>query len=282
MIIAEHLNFSYSNGSAMCRSAIRDVSFSVSKGETIGIIGETGSGKSTLLQLVGGLLAPESGSLTIDGKVYAKGRDQSLFPTVGYLFQYPEHQLFAETVEEDIAYGLKNMGLSDDEIKARVLEMLKEVGLSADILETSPFTLSGGQKRRVAIAGVLAVHPKILILDEPTSGLDPKGKKEMLTLFCTYKEKYRSTVLWVSHDMQDIAEYADRVMLLYKGEKIAEATPDELFADAECYAQYGLDVPPITRIMTALQKENVPVSKGIIHLSDAVEEIARAVGREAP
>ena len=252
----KNLNYIYSIGTPFEHKALDNVSFSVNRGEFIGIIGHTGSGKSTLMQHLNGLLRPTSGDILLDGKsIWAdkKTTRQARF-RVGLVFQYPEYQLFEETVYRDIAFGPKNMGLKADEIDRRVREAAGFVGLRDDQLEVSPFDLSGGQKRRVAIAGVIAMEPEVLILDEPTAGLDPVGREEILANIEAYRQAKNATIMMVSHSMNDVARLTDRLLVMNKSHLAMDGTPNEVFQHAQELLDMGLDIPELTRIFLHLQK----------------------------
>ena len=257
----KNLNYIYSIGTPFEHAALADVSFSVDRGEFIGIIGHTGSGKSTLMQQLNGLLKPTSGQVLLDGQDIWSDKKltrQARF-RVGLVFQYPEYQLFEETVYKDIAFGPKNMGLKAEEIDRRVREAASFVGLTEAQLEVSPFDLSGGQKRRVAIAGVIAMEPEVLILDEPTAGLDPIGRAEILGNIEAYRKAKNATIMMVSHSMEDVARLTDRLLVM-SGSKLAmDGTPAEVFARAEELTQMGLDIPQVTQVFLALQKLGVDV-----------------------
>ena len=257
----KNLTHTYSAGTPFEHKAIDDMNFSVEKGEFIGIIGHTGSGKSTLMQHLNGLLKPTSGSVLLDGVDIhhdKKFTRQARF-RVGLVFQYPEYQLFEETVYKDIAFGPKNMGLKPEEIDRRVREAAKLVGLTDKQLEVSPFDLSGGQKRRVAIAGVIAMEPEVLILDEPTAGLDPASRAGILENIETYRRTKNATIMMVSHSMNDVAKLTDRLLVLC-GSKIAmDGPPAEVFTRAEELLQMGLDIPDITRVFLRLKQMGLPL-----------------------
>ncbi len=277
ILSAQHLNFIYGKGTPYEKHAVHDISFSVEPGEIVGIIGHTGSGKSTLMQLLNGLLKPMNGTVTVDGqdiwqnpKTIRKYRFQ-----VGLVFQYPEYQLFDETVEKDIAFGPKNMGLTEEEIGERVLRAAELVDLPPHLLPKSPFDLSGGEKRRAAIAGVIAMEPKVLILDEPTAGLDPKGRQTILEMIKAYNQKTGAAVLFVSHNMEDVAALAHRVLVLSGGKEVLFDTPDKVFAQSETLQDLSLDVPVATRIMLGLKQKGFSVKDGIYTLEAAADEIAR-------
>ena len=251
----QNLNYIYSAGTPFEHQALHDVSFSVNRGEFIGIIGHTGSGKSTLMQQLNGLLKPTSGKILLDGKdIWAdkKLTRQARF-RVGLVFQYPEYQLFEETVYKDIAFGPKNMGLKADEIDRRVREAAAIVGLTEAQLEVSPFDLSGGQKRRVAIAGVIAMEPEVLILDEPTAGLDPVGREEILKNIEDYRRKHNATIMMVSHSMDDVARLTDRLLVMNGSHLAMDGTPAEVFTRAEELVEMGLNIPQVTRVFLELK-----------------------------
>ena len=252
----KNLTHKYSAGTPFEHTALDDVSFTLEKGEFIGVIGHTGSGKSTLMQHLNGLLKPNSGTILLDGKDIwqdKKTTRQTRF-RVGLVFQYPEYQLFEETVYKDIAFGPKNMGLDTAEIDRRVKESAAAVGLSHELLTVSPFDLSGGQKRRVAIAGVLAMEPELLILDEPTAGLDPAGREEVLSYIDGYRKAKHATIMMVSHSMGDVARMADRLIVMNKAKIAFLGTPDEVFRHAQELVEMGLDIPVLTRIFLKLQQ----------------------------
>jgi energy-coupling factor transport system ATP-binding protein len=254
IIRTENLTHIYSKGTVFAETAVENVSIEIEKGEFVGVIGHTGSGKSTLIQHLNGLLAPTSGRVLIDGEdIWANKKDIRRFRfKVGLVFQYPEYQLFEETVYRDISFGPKNMNLSPAEIDSRVLEAAALVGLGGDILEKSPFELSGGQKRRAAIAGVVAMRPEVLILDEPTAGLDPRGRELILGEIRRIHEKTGTTILLVSHSMEDIARYAGRVLVMNKARVFCYDTVDAVFSRAEELEGMGLSVPQITRVCREL------------------------------
>ncbi len=257
----ENLSHVYSIGTPFEHTALDTMNFSVERGEFIGVIGHTGSGKSTLMQHLNGLLKPTSGRVLLDGQDIWSNKKltrQARF-RVGLVFQYPEYQLFEETVYKDIAFGPKNMGLSAEEIDRRVREAAGFVGLTEQQLEVSPFDLSGGQKRRVAIAGVIAMEPEVLILDEPTAGLDPSGREEILANIESYRRAKNATIMMVSHSMNDVARLTDRLLVL-NGSRIAmDGTPGEVFARAWELEEMGLDVPEVTRIFMRLKEMGLPV-----------------------
>ena len=264
-IVIEHLNYVYMQGGPYETRALDDVSLTIHDGEFIGLIGHTGSGKSTLVQHLNGLILPTSGKITVDGMDLAeKGTDRrAIRRRVGLVFQYPENQLFEETVAKDIAFGPKNLGLDEAEIDRRVRQSVQAVGLNEDVLEKSPFALSGGQKRRVAIAGVMAMEPEVLILDEPTAGLDPRGCEDILALLRSYHTQRRSTVVLVSHSMEEIARNAQRIIVLDKGVVRMQGTPAEVFARARELEAVGLDVPQVTKIAHALHEKGVAIDPAV-------------------
>lgn len=273
----QNLTYKYSVGTPFEKVAIEDISISVEKGDFIGIIGHTGSGKSTLVQHLNGLLKPTSGTILLDGKDIHSDKNftrQARFK-VGLCFQYPEYQLFENTVYEDIAFGPKNMKLSKEEIKERVLRAAEFVGVRNDMLQKSPFDLSGGEKRRVAIAGVMAMQPEILILDEPSAGLDPKGRKVISEMIEQYRKNTGSTVIVVSHSMEDVAESADKVLVMNKGKVEYFASVDEVFSNAEHLVEIGLNVPEITKVFLALKKQGYDVRTDIYSVSEAKAELLR-------
>ena len=257
----EDLEYVYSAGTPFEHKALDKVSFSVERGEFIGIIGHTGSGKSTLMQQLNGLLKPTSGKVILDGKdIWAdKASTRQARFRVGLVFQYPEYQLFEETVYKDIAFGPKNMGLSPEEIDRRVREAAGFVGLTEEQLNVSPFDLSGGQKRRVAIAGVIAMEPEVLILDEPTAGLDPVGREDILSNIQDYRKAKNATIMMVSHSMSDVARLTDRLLVM-NGSKLAmDGTPEQVFAHAQELLEMGLDIPPVTRVFLRLRELGLDV-----------------------
>ena len=277
----KNLNYTYSIGTPFEHQALEDVSFSVDRGEFIGIIGHTGSGKSTLMQQLNGLLKPTSGQVLLDGvDIWSdkKLTRQARF-RVGLVFQYPEYQLFEETVYKDIAFGPKNMGLSQAEIDKRVREAAGFVGLTEQQLEASPFDLSGGQKRRVAIAGVIAMEPEVLILDEPTAGLDPEGRAEILANIESYRRSKNATIMMVSHSMEDVARLTDRLLVLCGSRLAMNAAPDEIFSRAEELVEMGLSVPQVTQVFLHLRKMGLPV-ENVYTIDQAVRELKKLRGGE--
>ena len=275
----KNLNYIYSAGTPFEHKALDNISFSVVPGEFIGIIGHTGSGKSTLMQQLNGLLKPTSGQVLLDGEDIWSDKKltrQARF-RVGLVFQYPEYQLFEETVYRDIAFGPKNMGLDEKEIDRRVREAAGFVGLTAEQLEVSPFDLSGGQKRRVAIAGVIAMEPEVLILDEPTAGLDPVGRAEILGNIEAYRRARNATIMMVSHSMEDVARLTDRLLVM-NGSKLAmDGTPAEVFTHAEELVSMGLNIPQVTQVFLHLKKMGLDVAN-VYTIEQAVSEIKRLRG----
>ena len=281
IIEAKDLSLSYSPGTSMEVRALDGCSFSLEKGEVMCVIGHTGSGKSTLVQLLNGLLKPTSGTVLYDGNdIFA---DKKLLRevrfNVGLVFQYPEHQLFEDTVYKDIAFGPKNKGLSGDELDAAIRSAAEFAGLKSELLEKSPFDLSGGEKRRAAIAGVMAMQPRVLILDEPTAGLDPMGRSQMLDRIMDYRSKTGSSIVLVSHTMEDVARCADRVLVLNHGRVQKCASPSEVFGDAEMLEASGLRVPDITKVFVELKKLGVPVDTSIHTVDKGVDELLRLFGK---
>ncbi len=269
MIDIRKVNFTYMSKTPFEKTALREISFSVNEGDFLAIAGHTGSGKSTLIQIIAGLIDLTEGVVEIDGAPVA---EKDAHRRIGIVFQYPEYQLFEETVEKDIAFGPRNFGLAENEIAARVDESMKLVGLSAELKNSSPFELSGGQKRRVAIAGILALKPKYLILDEPTAGLDPKARNNLLA---EIKKLHRAgvTIIFVSHSMEDIARLANRVIVLAQGKILFDGTPRTLFSQSEILKQAGLMPPPVTQLMQELRRAGLNVGAEVITLDEAEREI---------
>lgn len=275
----QNLQHIYSIGTPFEHVALKDISFSVERGEFIGVIGHTGSGKSTLMQHLNGLLKPTSGRILLDGKdIWSdkKFTRQSRF-RVGLVFQYPEYQLFEETVYKDIAFGPKNLGLDKLEIDRRVRTAANIVGITEQQLEVSPFDLSGGQKRRVAIAGVLAMEPEVLILDEPTAGLDPAGREGILANIEAYRQAQNATIMMVSHSMNDVARLADRLLVMSGSQLVMDGPPDEVFARAEELLQMGLDIPDLTQIFLRLRKLGLNVNN-VYTMEQAVNTLRKWKG----
>ena len=278
----QNLQYVYSAGTPFEHKALDDVSFSVERGEFIGVIGHTGSGKSTLIQQLNGLLKPTSGKVILDGKDIwedKKSTRQARF-RVGLVFQYPEYQLFEETVYKDIAFGPKNMGLNQAEIDRRVREAAGFVGLTEAQLSASPFDLSGGQKRRVAIAGVIAMEPEVLILDEPTAGLDPVGREEILANIQAYRQAKNATIMMVSHSMSDVARLAQRLLVMSGSRLAMDGSPEQVFARSQELLEMGLDIPPVTRVFLRLQELGLPV-ENVYTMEQAVSALSNLRGGKA-
>ena len=278
-IILDHVSHVYGQGDVHEVKALDDINLTIEDGEFIGIIGHTGSGKSTLVQHLNGLLKPTSGTIYVNGEdVGAKDYDlKSLRSFVGLVFQYPEHQLFEETIFQDVCFGPKNQGYSKEQAEALAYEALQSVGMEADVYDQSPFDLSGGQKRRVAIAGVLAMKPGVLILDEPTAGLDPQGRIEMLTLIKRLQVEQHITVILVSHSMEDVADYVDRIIVMNRGKAIYDDVPKKVFSYFEELEEIGLAAPQVTYLMHALKESGIHVRTDITTVDEAVDEIMRGL-----
>ncbi len=279
IIRVEHLKYVYNPGMPDETTALDDVSFRVEEGDFVGIIGSTGSGKSTLISHFNGLNRPTSGRILIDGKdMWEQGADLRAFRfQVGLVMQYPEYQLFEETCAKDIAYGPRNMGLDEAEIDRRVKEAAAFVGLSDELLQKSPFELSGGQKRRVAIAGVMAMHPRVLVLDEPAAGLDPEGRDTILSQIRDYHEKTGITVLLVSHSMEDIAKYANRVLVMSHAKLAMYDTVEKVFGHAQELLELGLSVPQVTQIFLKLRQMGLDIPTNVYTMPYAVKTIQKAL-----
>ena len=286
-IVIEHLNYVYMTGGPYETKALSDVNLTINDGEFIGLIGHTGSGKSTLVQHLNGLIMPTSGRVLVDGMDLAdKGTDRrAVRQRVGLVFQYPENQLFEETVEKDIAFGPKNLGLDDAEIDRRVRDAMRRVALDYDRLhERSVFELSGGQMRRVAIAGVLAMEPQVLVLDEPCAGLDPRGREEILGLIKRLHEEAGTTIVMVSHSMDDVASLAERVIVMNHGEVVMDGVPRDVFACGEELRGMGLDVPQAVQLADKLRERGFDIPEGIYRIEEIkaeIEKIAAKGGRHA-
>ena len=276
----ENVSYVYGAGTPFEKTAIKDVSFTVNQGEFVAIIGHTGSGKSTLVQHFNALLAPTLGRVLINGEDINQNSQTKRAArfACGLVFQYPEYQLFEETVFLDIAFGPKNMGLSDVEVKRRVLTAAEAVGIDSLTLEKSPFDLSGGQKRRVAIAGVISMEPEILVLDEPMAGLDPKGRDEILTMIKNYHKKNNTTVILITHSMEDAAKMADRIIVMCNSQMLLDGTPSEIFKEHELLIKSGLDVPQITSVFIELKKRGYDVNTSVYTIEQAKEELLRLKG----
>lgn len=280
-IILDHVNYIYEAGTAMEFAALKDINLVINEGEFIGLIGHTGSGKSTLVQHLNGLIKPTGGAIYFNGEdIHDADYDKKkLRSKVGLVFQYPEHQLFEIDVFSDVCFGPKNLGLPAKEVELRAYAALKQVGLEDEFFYQSPFDLSGGQKRRVAIAGVLAMKPDILVLDEPTAGLDPKGRDEILDQIAALHKETGITVILVSHSMEDVAKYVERIIVMNKGSVLYDDTPKEVFRHYRELEQVGLAAPQVTYIMQALREQGIPVDTDVTTISEARDEIRRALGR---
>ncbi|MCI8624046.1 MAG: energy-coupling factor transporter ATPase [Provencibacterium sp.] len=276
-IKTERLTYTYSPGTPFCKTAVDDVNLEIEEGAFVGVIGHTGSGKSTLIQHFNGLLQPTSGKIYIDGEdLWADKQKLRAFRfKVGLVFQYPEYQLFEDTVYKDIAFGPRNMGMSEEEIDKSVREAAAFVGLKEKTLDRSPFELSGGQKRRVAIAGVLAMKPKVLILDEPTAGLDPKGRDRILSQIRDYHSQVKNTVLLVSHSMEDVARYCGKVLVMNHSRLFLYGDTAEVFEHADEIREMGLAVPQLTRIFHRLSDAGYPVRRNIYTMEEARAELEK-------
>ncbi len=272
----QNINYIYGKGSPFEISALQDVSLSVREGTVTGIIGHTGSGKSTLVQLLNGLTPPESGKVLLDGQdIWEQPKQiRAIRFRVGLVMQYPEYQLFEETVRADIAFGPKNMGLPEDEIEQRVLEACDFAGLDQALLDASPFDLSGGQMRRVAIAGVMAMRPEVLVLDEPAAGLDPAGRDAILRGMKEYRDRSGATVIIVSHSMEDMARFCDDVIVMAHARVLMQGTCREVFSRADELAAVGLDVPEVAVLCRMLRERGLPVPEGIYTVEDAVHALS--------
>lgn len=273
----KNLTHTYSGSSPFTNDAVSDVSLSIEKGEIVGIIGHTGSGKSTLVQHLNGLLKPTEGTVLFENEdIWANPKEiRKIRSKVGLVFQYPEYQLFEDTVFKDISFGPRNMGLSDTEINATVVEICGIVGIKPEYFEKSPFDLSGGEKRRVAIAGVLAMKPQVIVFDEPTAGLDPKGREDVMGIISQYRKATGATVVIISHSMEDMAQLADRILVMNKGKVFKFGTVAEVFSDASELKQIGLNVPIVTRVLLKLKEMGVDIDTNIFTTERAVEEIVR-------
>ena len=280
-LILDKINYFYGKGTAFESKALKNISLSIPDGEFIGLIGHTGSGKSTLIQHMNGLIKADSGNIYYNGQdIYDKDfKMTELRRKVGLVFQYPEHQLFESTVIKDVLFGPKNIGLSQLEAEVAAYGALRSVGFSDDLIDASPFELSGGQKRRVAIAGVLAMSPEILILDEPTAGLDPAGRTEILSLLKTIKDEKGITVILVSHSMEDVAEFAERLIVIDDGEIKFDDEPRKVFSHAEELRKMGLEIPQCTELMSRLADAGFNVDRTCLTVDEAVASILRSAGQ---
>lgn len=280
-LILDHVNYIYGSDTNLAVKALDDICLQIPDGQFIGIIGHTGSGKSTLVQHLNGLLKPSSGAIYFNGQDIGDEdfNKKELRSKVGLVFQYPEHQLFEITVFQDVCFGPKNLGLSQKEIELRAYSALKQVGLEDEYFYQSPFELSGGQKRRVAIAGVLAMQPEILILDEPTAGLDPKGRDEILGQIAKLKEETGMTIVLVSHSMEDVAEYVDRIIVMNKGKVMYDDAPKAVFSHYRELEEIGLAAPQVTYIVKEMQQAGFPVEGNATTIAEAKAEILKAFGK---
>lgn len=278
-IIVNHLTYIYNPNSAFEKKAIDDVSFTIEDGEYIGLVGHTGSGKSTLVQHLNGLVKATSGGIYYNGQdIYEKDFSlKQLRGKVGLVFQYPEHQLFEEDVFKDVCFGPKNLGLSKSECELRAYEALKSVGIRDEQFYQSPFDLSGGEKRKVAIAGVLAMKPEVLILDEPTAGLDPKGREMLLSLIDDLHESGNMSIVLVSHSMDDMAEHAKRLLVMDRGKLIMDGPAKEVFSNGEILDEIGLELPVVTDVLTELKGRGLPVRNDLLTVGEAADEIINAI-----
>lgn len=278
-IALEHINYVYSPGTAYEKQALKDVCLEIPQGQFVGIIGHTGSGKSTLIQHLNGLTRATSGRILYEGKnIYEEGYDMRwLRSQVGLVFQYPEHQLFEVDVLSDVCFGPKNQGLSQEDCEVRAKEALELVGFPEKYYRQSPFELSGGQKRRVAIAGVLAMRPKVLVLDEPTAGLDPKGRDEILDQVERLHKETGMTVILVSHSMEDVARYVERIIVMNRGEKMLDGTPREVFRHCKELEKVGLAAPQVTYVMHDLKEKGFDLSPDATTIEEAADEIMRSL-----
>lgn len=276
----EHLSHIYSAGTPFEKKAVDDVSFSAQRGEFIGLIGHTGSGKSTLIQHFNGLLKPTSGKIYINGEDIFQSKEMTRAArfAVGLVFQYPEYQLFEETVYADVAFGPKNMGLDKDEIDRRVRENCRIVGLSEDVLDKSPFELSGGQKRRVALAGIFAMEPEVMVLDEPMAGLDPAGCADVFRFIKEYHEKHGTTILFVTHSMEYAAQMSERIIVMDHGHILMDGTPADIFSRSEELIEAGLDVPQVTQVFLELKKRGLPVDPSVYTVEQAADQLKKLKG----
>ena len=280
LLTLDNVVYTYGVNSPFEQHAVRGVSMEIQEGELLGIIGHTGSGKSTLIQHLNGLVRPQQGRVLLEGKDIWEDpkKIRNVRFKVGMVFQYPEHQLFEDTIYKDIAFGPRNMGLSEEEIDRRVRDSAAYVGLTKEMLDKSPFDLSGGEKRRAAIAGVMAMEPQILILDEPTAGLDPRGREQVLSMIREYQKKRGTTVLLVSHSMEDIARVADRVLVMSHGKVAMLDTVEQVFSRAQELEEIGLTVPAVTKILLLLRRQGVPVDTAAYTVEQAAAQLLPLLG----
>lgn len=280
MIELKNISYSYTANSSENTVAVKDVSLKIEEGEFIGIAGHTGSGKTTVAQILAGLILPTEGTIVIDGEEFSdfKLAARRLRERVGIVFQYPEHQLFEETVYQDIAFGPKNKGLSEKEIDKLVRESAELAHLKEELFDKSPFELSGGQKRRVAIAGVVATNPSVLILDEPAAGLDPSGRERLFEELHRIRKEHKTTIILISHSMEDLARNAKRIILLNGGEKLCDDFTENIFASSEVLEKCGLDIPEITRVIKILNENGINIPQNIFTVEDACKAICECLG----
>ncbi len=282
MIELKNISYSYGDSTPDCSAALKNVDLKINKGEFIGIAGHTGSGKTTVAQILAGLIYPTDGTIIINGQEIADPKEaaRSLRKMVGIVFQYPEHQLFEETVYKDIAFAPKNKGLSENEVDECVRKSAQLVHLGEELFEKSPFELSGGQKRRVAIAGVVAAKPSVLILDEPAAGLDPIGRRELFKELHRIRKEYGATIILISHSMEELAENTERIILLNDGKKFRDAPSSSVFTDASLLEECGLQLPEITEILKLLNISGMNISEDLFTVEEVSQEIARCLGVE--
>lgn len=276
----ENLTYTYGANSPFIKDAVSDVSFNIDEGEIVGIIGHTGSGKSTLVQHLNGLLKPTEGKIFIeDSNIWDKPKEiRKIRSKVGLVFQYPEYQLFEETVFSDIAFGPKNMGLCGEELEKRVMETCEIIGVKEEYLQKSPFDLSGGEKRRVAIAGVMAMRPKIIVFDEPTAGLDPKGRQDIMEIIYNYRKATNATVIIISHSMEDMAVLADKLLVMNNGSLAMFDTKENVFKNGDKLREMGLNVPIVTRVFDILRQKGLKLPNDVFTVSRAVEVLNKLKG----
>ena len=281
LLKTENLKFVYSEKTPFEKAAVTNINIEINKNDFIGLIGHTGSGKSTLVQLLNGLIKPTSGTVYYNGQdIFSKDFNlNELRFKVGLVFQYPEYQLFDETVEKDISFGPRNMGLDEEEIAKRVQEAAQIVGLKPELLSKSPFDLSGGEKRRAAIAGVIAMQPEVLILDEPTAGLDPIGRDTILQMLKDYRREHNTTIILVSHSMEDVARVADKALVMNKGEVFMYDTVDNVFANGDKLTEIGLNIPQITKVFAGLKAKGIDVLQNVYTLDRAEEILKNLLGK---
>lgn len=281
LLKTENLKFVYSEKTPFEKAAVTNINIEINKNDFIGLIGHTGSGKSTLVQLLNGLIKPTSGTVYYNGQdIFSKDFNlNELRFKVGLVFQYPEYQLFDETVEKDISFGPRNMGLDEEEITKRVQEAAQIVGLKPELLSKSPFDLSGGEKRRAAIAGVIAMQPEVLILDEPTAGLDPIGRDTILQMLKDYRREHNTTVILVSHSMEDVARVADKALVMNKGEVFMYDTVDNVFANGDKLTEIGLNIPQITKVFAGLKAKGIDIPQNVYTLDRAEEILKTLLGK---